>query len=41
LFTANDVVEAINKDDIHFPNSSLVCIENTVNKGGGACWDWE
>jgi threonine aldolase len=41
LYTAKDVVEAINKDDVHFPNSSLVCIENTMNKGGGACWDWE
>ena len=25
-------------NDPHFPNTSLVCIENTVNKGGGACW---
>lgn len=33
------VVEAnINVDDPHFPKTSLVCIENTVNKGGGACW---
>ena len=33
--------EQINKEDIHFPHSKLVCIENTVNKGGGACWDWQ
>ena len=38
-FTANDVEENINKEDIHFPRTRLVCIENTMNKGGGACWD--
>jgi threonine aldolase len=38
-FTAKDVEENINKEDIHFPRTRLVCIENTVNKGGGACWD--
>ncbi len=41
FFTAHDVSEQINKEDIHFPHSKLVCIENTVNKGGGACWDWQ
>src|SRR5690606_27604788 len=25
----------------HSPLTSLVCIENTTNKGGGACWDLE
>jgi threonine aldolase len=39
-FTASQVIENINdKNNIHFPISKLVCIENTVNKGGGACWD--
>ncbi|MBC7381469.1 MAG: aminotransferase class I/II-fold pyridoxal phosphate-dependent enzyme [Bacteroidia bacterium] len=38
-FTADQVLENINKDDVHFPTTRLVCIENTVNKGGGACWD--
>ncbi|WP_316821724.1 GntG family PLP-dependent aldolase [Pedobacter gandavensis] len=28
----------INEDNIHYPNSSLVVLENTVNKGGGACY---
>lgn len=41
LFTAKDVIENINEENVHFPNTSLVCIENTVNKGGGACWVWE
>jgi len=34
-FTSVDVLENINPDDIHFPRTSLVSIENTVNKGGG------
>jgi threonine aldolase len=39
-FTAEQVVENINdRNNIHFPISSLVSIENTVNKGGGACWE--
>jgi len=38
-FTSEDVLKNINKDDLHFPKTSLVCIENTVNRGGGACWN--
>lgn len=39
LFTAKHVLENINAENDHFPTSRLVCIENTVNKGGGACWN--
>ncbi|MEJ7558731.1 MAG: GntG family PLP-dependent aldolase [Pedobacter sp.] len=28
----------INDDNIHYPNSTLVVLENTVNKGGGSCY---
>ena len=38
-FTADDVVNAINPDDSHYANTSLVCLEDTCNKGGGAIWD--
>ena len=38
-FKANDVEFAILDDDSHLANSSLVVIENTVNKGGGSIWD--
>jgi len=38
IFTAENILENINSDDSHFPKSSLVVIENTVNKGGGICW---
>lgn len=42
MFTAEDVVQNINnKNDIHLPLTRLVCIEDTVNKGGGAIWDLE
>lgn len=40
-FTANQVTENINnRGDSHFPWTRLVAIENTVNKGGGGCWDF-
>lgn len=41
MFTAQDVLESVNQENVHFPTSRLVCIENTVNKGGGACWEWQ
>ncbi|MCF6212431.1 MAG: aminotransferase class I/II-fold pyridoxal phosphate-dependent enzyme [Flavobacteriaceae bacterium] len=42
MFTAKQVETAINSpDNIHIPVTSLVAIENTTNKGGGACWDIE
>lgn len=42
-FTANQLQEAVSggRSDIHVPYSRLVAIENTTNKGGGACWDYE
>ncbi|UOB17353.1 threonine aldolase family protein [Abyssalbus ytuae] len=41
-FTASQVKEAINPPDFyHSPLTTLVCIENTANKGGGTCWDFE
>ncbi|QNM86108.1 PLP-dependent transferase [Polaribacter pectinis] len=41
MFTAAQLQEAVSgRNDIHVPFSSLVCIENTTNKGGGACWDF-
>ncbi len=42
MMTAEQVSSAINPPDFyHSPLSTLVCIENTTNKGGGACWDFE
>ncbi|WP_186580743.1 low-specificity L-threonine aldolase [Aquibacillus kalidii] len=31
-----EVASAIRADDIHFPETSLICLENTHNKAGGA-----
>lgn len=39
--TAKDVEAAIQPDDIHSPVSRLVSLENTANKGGGSCYDFE
>ena len=42
MMTAKQVEGAINPPDFyHSPLTTLVCIENTTNKGGGACWDFE
>lgn len=42
MFTADQLKVAVaGRADIHVPYSRLVCIENTTNKGGGACWDFE
>ena len=40
MFKANQVIEAINPDAYYYSQTSLVEIENTTNKGGGACWDF-
>jgi threonine aldolase len=40
-FTADDVLENIHPDNIHYPHTSLVSIENTSNRGGGCCWDFQ
>ncbi|KQC29245.1 threonine aldolase family protein [Flagellimonas eckloniae] len=42
MMKAEQVEQAINPPDFyHSPLTKLVCIENTTNKGGGACWDFE
>ena len=42
MITAEQVEENINPPDFyHSPLTTLVCLENTTNKGGGACYDFE
>lgn len=42
MITAAQIEENINPPDFyHSPLTSLVCLENTTNKGGGACYDLE
>jgi threonine aldolase len=37
---ADQVKAAINQDDNHKAHTSLVCLENTNNRGGGSCYDF-
>ena len=40
MITAEQVKNGINDPEFyHAPLSKLVCVENTTNKGGGACYD--
>ena len=41
MFTAAQVEDAINPSEYYYSQSSLVEVENTTNKGGGACWDFK
>jgi threonine aldolase len=41
LVTAEDVQACINPDDVHKANTSLVVLENTGNRGGGSCYEFE
>ena len=36
--TADMIAPEINDENIHYPHTSLVVLENTVNKGGGSCY---
>uniref|UniRef100_UPI00404868F7 threonine aldolase family protein n=1 Tax=Algoriphagus sp. TaxID=1872435 RepID=UPI00404868F7 len=36
--TAAQVAESINPDDVHAPETTLVSLENTMNKGGGSIY---
>jgi len=41
MFKAEQLKEVINDPQLYYlPKSSLVVVENTTNKGGGACWDY-
>lgn len=39
--TADQIGTAINPDDVHRGRSRLVSLENSSNRGGGSCYDWE
>jgi threonine aldolase len=39
LLTAAAVQQAIQPDNIHHPETKLVCLENTMNRGGGVCYN--
>lgn len=39
--SAEQVLAAINPDDVHKASTTLVSIENTANRGGGSCYDYD
>ena len=39
--TAAQVEAAIRPENIHYPTTRLVCLENTHNRGGGSCYSVE
>jgi threonine aldolase len=41
ILTAEMIAPEINEENIHYPHTSLVVLENTVNKGGGKCYTLE
>lgn len=41
IFTAEAVEAAVRPDNVHFPRSRVVVIENTNNRGGGSIWPLE
>jgi threonine aldolase len=41
IITAEMIAPEINAENVHHPHTSLVVLENTVNKGGGSCYTLE
>src|SRR6201991_5248684 len=41
ILTPEMIEPEINADNVHYPHTSLVVLENTVNKGGGSCYTLE
>lgn len=40
--TTEDVVQGMNKrEDVHKAVTRMVSLENTTNRGGGACYEWQ
>jgi threonine aldolase len=38
--TAQQIETAVNPNDVHKAHTSLICLENTANRGGGSCYDF-
>ena len=39
--TVSQILAAIHPEDVHKPISRLISLENTCNRGGGACYDFK
>ncbi len=40
LLKLEEVMPLLNPDDIHFPTTRMLEVENTANKGGGTCYEF-
>ena len=40
IMRPEDVLPLIQPDDVHFPRTRVLAVENTSNKGGGTCYTW-
>ncbi len=38
ILSANDIRRVIRPHDVHAPDTSLICLENTHNRAGGTCY---
>jgi len=41
IFTGDDLRAVLRPENIHFPRTRLVIVENTTNRGGGSVWPME
>lgn len=41
IFTADAARSVLRFEDVHFPRTKLICVENTHNRGGGSIWPME
>src|SRR6185369_3029071 len=41
VFNGSELEAVLRPDNIHFPRTKLVCVENTHNRGGGKKWSIE
>ena len=41
ILSLDQIKNSVNPDDPHYPKTKLVCLENTVNKGGGVCYSMD
>lgn len=41
VFSSEQLLESLRPQNVHFPRTSLVCIENTCNRGGGKIFPFD
>ena len=41
IFSADEMRAALRPENLHYPRTKLVCVENTHNRGGGSVWPIE